>query len=157
VSADKTSSRRTELINKYSLYPLFLSSGFVPFEPVFDSGIDFILYREADGIGLNIQQKAVWTVNRKYFNKNIWMLFGDHKGTSRQYWYLAPHDFMVQTALREYGHNPSMKKPVSGGWDTDMSKALMKEFESFKLPAFLKEFDTKQLLEFNKKSQVDWP
>ncbi len=151
------SSARTELRNRNKLFDVFLGFDFLPAEPVIDMGIDFFLYREADEIFFAVQQKAIWTVERKYHSRNIWMVFGDDYDSGRQHWYLAPHDLMVQTALRDYGHNPTMKKPVSGKWETTMSNKLKSEFENFKLPDFLTGLNASLFKELTQKSKVDWP
>jgi hypothetical protein len=150
-----SSTTRTELINRYKLFPVFLENGFVPFEPVFDSGIEFILFREADGTLLKVQQKAVWTVDTKYFGKGMWILFGDHYDHSRNDWYLMPHDLKVEADVRDHGHTASMR--VKSGWNNTMSRERCSEFSSYQLPSVFN-----ILADTNKKIsspdfKVDWP
>jgi hypothetical protein len=60
---------------------------------VYDGGVDFILYREGDGMVRKVQLKGRWTIDRKYVGRDIWMAFpisGD--------WYLMPHDAMLAAA-----------------------------------------------------------
>ena len=124
--------KRTELINRYKLFPVLLENGFVPFEPVFDSGIDFILFHADDGIVLKVQQKADWTTDPKYLGKGIWMLFGDHYQHSRNDWFLAPHDLMVEVDVRDHGHTESMR--FKNGWHNPMSRERKAEFAMFQIP-----------------------
>ena len=52
--------------------------------------IDLIAHREADDDLKLIQQKARWTIARKYVGRKIWIAFRD-----RGEWFLAPHDVLV--------------------------------------------------------------
>ena len=72
---------------------LALEQGFNVFLPVYDGGVDFILYRESDGLVHKVQLKARWTIDRKYIGREIWIAFpiaGDG--------YLMPHDDMLASA-----------------------------------------------------------
>jgi len=89
-------SQIREVINRNTVISLALEQGFNAFVPVYDGGVDFILYRESDperGKGSDlrkVQLKARWTIDRKYRGRDIWIAFpiaGD--------WYLMPHDEMV--------------------------------------------------------------
>lgn len=89
-------SQIREVINRNTVVSLALDQGFNAFLPVYDGGVDFILYRESDGLVLKIQLKGRWMIDRKYFGRDIWMAFpiaGD--------WYVMPHDTMVALAEAE--------------------------------------------------------
>lgn len=85
-----------EVINRNTVVSLALDKGFNAFLPVYDGGVDFILYREGDGVLRKVQLKGRWMIDRKYVGRNIWMAFpiaGE--------WYLMPHDLMVAQAEAE--------------------------------------------------------
>jgi hypothetical protein len=72
---------------------LALEQGYNAFLPVYDGGVDFVLYRESDDQLRKVQLKSRWTIDRKYIGRDIWVAFpiGDT-------WYLMPHDKMVAAA-----------------------------------------------------------
>jgi hypothetical protein len=86
-------SQVREVINRNTVVSLAFEQGFNAFLPVYDGGVDFILYRESDGLLRKVQLKGRWTIERKYVGRDIWIAFpiaGD--------WYLMPHDEMVASA-----------------------------------------------------------
>ena len=86
-------SQVREVINRYTVISLALDQGFNAFLPVYDGGVDLILYRERDGVLRKVQLKGRWTIDRKYCGRDIWIAFpiaGE--------WYLMPHDVMVAQA-----------------------------------------------------------
>lgn len=90
-----------ELENRYGVLPCFTRSGFVPFLPELDAGIDFVALREAsvteDGdMLIKAQLKGRWTIDRKYCGRGIAVAFPDGG-----HWYVAPHDAMVALAADE--------------------------------------------------------
>lgn len=89
-------SQVREVINRNTVVSLALDQGFNAFLPVYDGGVDFILYRESDGLVRKVQLKGRWTIDRKYLGRDIWVAFpitGD--------WYVMPHDEMVRLAEAE--------------------------------------------------------
>ena len=89
-------SQVREVINRNTVVSLALAQDFNAFLPVYDGGVDFILYRESDGLVRKVQLKGRWMIDRKYVGRDIWMAFpigGD--------WYLMPHDRMVELAEKE--------------------------------------------------------
>ncbi|PZU56394.1 MAG: hypothetical protein DI547_16735 [Sphingobium sp.] len=86
-------SQVREVINRNTVVSLALAQGYNAFLPVYDGGVDFILYRESDGIVRKVQLKGRWTIDRKYLGRDIWIAFPI--GTD---WYLMPHDEMVASA-----------------------------------------------------------
>jgi hypothetical protein len=89
-------SQVREVINRNTVVSLALEQGFNAFLPVYDGGIDFILYHESDLKVRKVQLKARWTIDRKYVGRDIWIAFpvaGD--------WYLMPHDEMLRDAESE--------------------------------------------------------
>ncbi len=86
-------SQVREVINRNTVVNLALEQGFNAFLPVYDGGVDFILYRESDGLVRKVQLKGRWMIDRKYIGRDIWIAFpiaGD--------WYLMPHDEMLASA-----------------------------------------------------------
>ncbi|WP_159831962.1 hypothetical protein [Novosphingobium sp. TCA1] len=90
-------SQVLEVINRNALVSLALAKGFNAFLPVYDGGVDFILYNESTGDVRKVQLKGRWTIDQKYLSRDIWIAFHD-KG----HWYLAPHDEMASMAV-DYG------------------------------------------------------
>ncbi len=81
----------TEVINRNALVTLALQNGYNAFLPVYDRGVDFILYREEDGDVRKVQLKGRWNIDRKYIGRDIWIAFNQSDE-----WYLAPHDDLVR-------------------------------------------------------------
>ena len=86
-------SQVREVINRNTVVSLALAQGFNAFLPVYDGGVDFILYRESDGVVRKVQLKGRWTIDRKYIGRDIWIAFPIGAD-----WYLVPHDEMVASA-----------------------------------------------------------
>ncbi|MEO6298642.1 MAG: hypothetical protein ABIO62_03300 [Paracoccaceae bacterium] len=80
-----------EVINRNALVTLALESGYNAYLPVYDAGVDFILYREGDGDLRKIQLKGRWYIDRKYVGRDIWIAFFGAGA-----WYIAPHDELVR-------------------------------------------------------------
>ena len=86
-------SQVSEAINRNIVVSLALKQGFNAFLPVYDGGVDFILYREGDGELRKVQLKSRWTIDRKYVGRDIWIAFPIDTD-----WYLMRHDEMVASA-----------------------------------------------------------
>ena len=86
----------TEVINRNVVVSLALRQGFNAFLPVYDGGVDFILYRETDDTTRKVQLKGRWMIDQKYEGRGIWMAFP--VGAD---WYLMPHDEMLALAKAE--------------------------------------------------------
>ncbi|CAN5405155.1 hypothetical protein BH10PSE6_BH10PSE6_08570 [soil metagenome] len=94
MSRDRSQVR--EVINRNTVISLALEQGFNAFLPVYDGGVDFILYRESDLEVRKVQLKSRWTIDRKYVGRDIWIAFpiaGE--------WYLMRHDEMLRDAVSE--------------------------------------------------------
>jgi hypothetical protein len=108
-----------EVINRNTVVSLALEQGFNVFLPVYDGGVDFILYREKDRKLRKVQLKSRWTIDRRYKGRDIWIAFpiDDH-------WYLMPHDEMLKSA------NASVTKSTSwtdkGSYHQGRPSAAMK-------------------------------
>ena len=89
-------SQVKEVINRNVVVSLALEQDFNDFLPVYDGGVDFILYHEADNLVRKVQLKGRWTIDKKYTGRDIWMAFPIDKD-----WYLMPHDLMLQLAEAE--------------------------------------------------------
>ena len=82
-----------EVINRNIVVSLALEQGFNAFLPVYDGGVDFILFNEEKNVVRKVQLKGRWTIDKKYIGRDIWMAFPiDGR------WYLMPHDLMLQHA-----------------------------------------------------------
>jgi len=84
-------SQVREVINRNALVSLALEAGYNAYLPVYDGGVDFILYREDDGDLRKVQLKGRWYIDTKYAGRDIWIAFHDDGR-----WYLAPHDELVK-------------------------------------------------------------
>lgn len=62
--AGRYGSQVREVINRNTVISLALEQGFNAFIPVYDGGVDFILYRESDGGLRKVQLKGRWTIDR---------------------------------------------------------------------------------------------
>jgi hypothetical protein len=115
-----------EVINRNSLVSLALARGYNAFLPVYDGGIDFILYNEQSGDTKLVQLKGRWTIDKKYVGRNVWIAFHDDGR-----WYLAPHDEMVKHAAG-YGYADS-KSWLEGGAYTSprLSKAQLEDLAPY--------------------------
>lgn len=112
-----------EVINRNALVSVALAKGYNAFLPVYDGGVDFILYRESDGEVLKVQLKGRWIINKKYVGRDIWIAFNEGER-----WYIAPHDLMV--FLGESAGFTATKSWITGGayscpgLSKDMLKAM---------------------------------
>lgn len=105
----KLASGAIEVINRNALVSLALAKGYIAFLPVYDAGIDFILFSEATGDIRKVQLKSRWTIDRKYLGRGIWVAFPD-----RGCWYLVSHDELVRMA-DGYGFTVSNSWTKPGG------------------------------------------
>ena len=88
---DRYQTQIQEVVNRNSVVTLALNEGYNVFLPVFDGGVDFILYRERDGELRKVQLKGRWTIDKKYERRDIWIAF-----KYQEQWYMMPHDEMVR-------------------------------------------------------------
>lgn len=92
-------SQVIEVLNRNTFVSLALADGFNAFFPVYDGGIDLILYRERDAkSGIDpllrkVQLKGRWTIDRKYVGRDLWIAFPIEGA-----WHLMPHDEMMASA-----------------------------------------------------------
>ena len=86
-------SQIREVINRNIVVSLALEQGFNAFLPVYDGGVDFILYHEKNNIVRKVQLKGRWMIDKKYVGRDIWVAFPIGSD-----WYLMPHDEMLKFA-----------------------------------------------------------
>jgi hypothetical protein len=91
----KLSSAAVEAVNRNALVTVALKCGYNAYLPVCDEGIDLILHNEATGDTRLVQQKARWTIDKKYIGRNLWIAF-PHAGV----WYVVPHDVLLSQGVR---------------------------------------------------------
>jgi hypothetical protein len=155
--SEKNSTRRVELINRYELFSEFLRHNLILFAPLFNSGIDFILRRESDGLILNVQQKANMTVAEKYYGRDIWMLFGDRYKKRRSTWYLVPHDYLTGLIRPLYGHTEgSWKREKNPGYSISVPAKLNEELKPFALPFVFETLTPEFLTKYAIKPAESW-
>ncbi|WP_425230803.1 hypothetical protein [Sphingomonas sp.] len=120
-------SQVREVVNRNALVTLALEHGFNAFLPVYDGGVDFILYHEGDGIVRKVQLKGRWYIDRKYEGRDIWIAFhveGD--------WYLAPHDELVTMGER-YGFTATSSWREGGAYSCPKpSRAMATDLERYR-------------------------
>lgn len=116
-----------EVINRNALVTLALEHGFNAFLPVYDGGVDFILYRESDGMVRKVQLKGRWYIDQKYIGRDLWIAFhvaGD--------WYLAPHDELVGMGER-FGFTTTASWTTGGAYSCPKpSKAMAVELTPYR-------------------------
>lgn len=114
-------SQIKEVMNRNIVVTLALQQGFNAFIPVYDGGVDFVLYRESDNDLRKVQLKSRWMIDEKYRNRDVWMAFPVDED-----WYLVPHDKMFQFAERESGVLQSRSWTEGGAYSWPKpSKAMM--------------------------------
>ncbi len=119
-------SQVREVINRNTVVSLALEQGYNAFLPVYDGGVDFILYHESDGVLRKVQLKGRWTIDRKYSGRDIWIAF-----PIADDWYLMPHDEMVKQA--EPGVVQSLSWTKEGLYSRPkLSKAVKKQCEPYR-------------------------
>ena len=84
--------QQIEFANRSRLVSRLFELGFEVFVPIIDTGVDLAAYRAEDKALRLIQLKTRWTIDRKYFGRDIWIAFPAERVGE---WYLAPHDEMV--------------------------------------------------------------
>jgi hypothetical protein len=124
---NRLSGQTKEVINRNFVVSLAIEKGFNVFLPVYDGGVDFILYREGDRHGestlLKVQLKSRWTIYKKYVGRDIWIAFPNERT-----WYLVRHDEMVETA--EVGVLASASWTNAGSYSRPkLSVALIAKYE----------------------------
>jgi hypothetical protein len=120
-------SQVREVINRNALVTLALEHGFNAFLPVYDGGVDFILYREEDGLVRKVQLKGRWYIDRKYEGRDIWIAFPVEDD-----WYVAPHDELI--VMGEQAGFTSTASWVEGGAYScpKPSRAMLAELARFR-------------------------
>ena len=119
-------SQITEVINRNALVSLALEKGYNAFLPVYDGGIDFILYNEQTGDTKLVQLKGRWNIDKKYIGRNVWIAFCHLKR-----WYLAPHDKMVTHAY-SYGYIQSKSWTEGGAYSSpNLSQAQLADLAPY--------------------------
>lgn len=119
-------SQIREVINRNALVSLALAKGYNAFLPVYDGGIDFILYNEETGDTKLVQLKGRWNIDKKYFGRNVWIAF-----YAANRWYLAPHDTMVEQATA-YGYTETSSWKDKGAYSSPgLSKVQLADLAPF--------------------------
>jgi hypothetical protein len=96
---EKPSPEQKEALSLFETLPTFVASGFIPCTPLFDVGIDLVVFKEmknSPDIILKIQAKSRFTLNKKYFGRDIWMLFPNAPKTGPREFFFCPHDQMIE-------------------------------------------------------------
>lgn len=114
-------SQIREVINRNELVSLALGNGYNAFLPVYDGGVDFILYRESDGDLRKVQLKGRWYIDRKYIDRDIWIAFHEQGR-----WYVAPHDYLVELA-GEMGFTKTSSWMTGGAYSCPSLSKIMRE------------------------------
>jgi hypothetical protein len=124
--ASRYRSQVREVINRNTVTSLALAQGFNVFLPVYDGGVDFILYRESDALLRKVQLKSRWTIGKKYIDREIWIAFPVDDD-----WYLVPHDELVRNAPA--GILKSVSWTQNGGYSRRRLPAgLVEQYASYR-------------------------
>jgi hypothetical protein len=117
-----------EVINRNALVSSALEAGYNAFLPVYDGGVDFILYNEDNGDLRKVQLKGRWYIDRKYEGRDIWIAFHD-----AGQWYLAPHDELVVLGGK-FGFTNTASWTTGGAYSCPkLSKAMLTELEVYRM------------------------
>jgi len=120
-------SQIREVINRNTVVSLALEQGFNAYLPVYDGGVDFILYREEDGTTRKVQLKGRWMIDKKYVDRDIWMAFPNGED-----WYLVPHADLVQQGDAQ-GFTRTVSWVERGAYSCpSLSKALLAACEPYR-------------------------
>lgn len=124
----KLPSEAIEVINRNALVSLALTKGYVAFLPVYDGGVDFILYNEETDDVQKVQLKSRWTIHTKYQGRGIAVAFPD-----RGCWYLVPHDELIRMA-ESYGFtaSESWTKPGGAYSYAPLSKRMIEDLQPYR-------------------------
>lgn len=123
-----------EVINRNTVVNIALGFGYNAYLPVYDGGVDFVLYNEKINRLFKVQMKGRWMVAKKYLGRDISMVFPD-RGT----WYLVPHDKMVEWA-EERGFTSRDSWNRGGATNTPrLTKHLLDLCAPFELQKVLKQ------------------
>ncbi|PTQ12103.1 hypothetical protein CLG96_05930 [Sphingomonas oleivorans] len=116
-----------EVINRNALISLALTRGYVAYLPVYDPGIDLILYSEATDDVQKVQLKSRLTIAKKYQGRSIAIAFPD-----RGSWYLVPHDELVRIA-EAHGYTASRSWIHGNEYSVaPLSKKMAVDLESYR-------------------------
>lgn len=120
-------SQVREVINRNALVSLALDLGYNAFLPVYDGGVDFILYNEETGDLKKVQLKGRWMIDRKYVDRDIWIAFHD-----RGNWYLCPHDTLVEHGTT-YGFTAQASWTAKNAYSyAPLSKRMQADLKSYR-------------------------
>jgi hypothetical protein len=121
-------SQIREVINRNALVTLALETGYNAYLPVYDGGVDFILYRESDGDLRKIQLKGRWYIDRKYIGRDIWIAF-----FATDAWYIAPHDTLV-TLGEQFGFTATRSWLEGGAYSCPkLSRAMIDALSPYRM------------------------
>lgn len=128
VTGTQLSSGAIEVVNRNALVSLALTKGYIAFLPVYDAGVDLILYNEETDDVLKVQLKSRWTIDTKYIGRGIAIAFPD-----RGCWYLVPHDDLV-TMAEGYGFTGqnSWTKPRGAYSYAPLSRRMIEDLRPFR-------------------------
>jgi hypothetical protein len=149
----KLNGEQKEALILFETLPTFVKNGFVPCTPLFDVGVDLVVFKELSkkeprsiDVTLKIQSKSRFTLDEKYFGRNIWMLFPNEPKAGTREYFLCPHDQMIELV--------DMKMKTSKSWiGGDYSQAFDLSTKRF---AFLADFRLGEVLsQLSKNNFVD--
>ena len=112
-----------EVINRNRLVSIALEQGYNAYLPVYDSGVDLVLHREADGDTKLVQQKSRWTIDKKYIGRNIWIAFPEN-----DQWYLVPHDELIVLGERHTSTDSWQRGSYSKAPLSQRDRRLLEEY-----------------------------
>ena len=135
VDSEKLENKEKEVYNYHKATAKLADYGFDCIRIVNDwDGVDFLAYHSIDAVTLRVQLKGRPTIERKYLNKGLWIIF-PMENRKENDWYLIQHDLLV----RILGiHIPSCLK--NKAWNRDgkcdwgnPTKVIKKVLEKYRL------------------------
>jgi hypothetical protein len=129
-----STSQQTEAIGKAYFLTAAIKAGYGVAHPVFDDGIDLILFKDrpffAYAVQLKVATNRIFAVHRKYLERDIYIAYVHNAATEPEH-YLLPHDSAVYLLAKRTLESRSWL--VDGRWeDTNVGPGLLQRLAPYK-------------------------
>jgi hypothetical protein len=155
--AAKLNGEQIEALSLFETLPVFVANGFVPCTPLFDVGIDLLAFKEQSNrqdVTLKIQAKSRFTLSKKYFGRNIWMLFLNAPKNGARDCFLCPHDQMIEMVDGEMKESDSWVNKGGYSQTFDLPSKQYSFLENYRLKSVLMKLSDHKFE--NRKLAVSW-
>jgi hypothetical protein len=115
----KLTANETEAANRAEATALLIRAGYRVYRPEADCYGEDLILRTPSGELRAVQLKSRPTVDRKYGNKSLWILFPAPKSTDpERKWFLVHHDRFYKWAERKHGHTRTWEEKEAWHYPT---------------------------------------